>query len=104
MTTISEGCDTEAADACFAQLSQAQINSVEAIAMDMGGAFVKSAKGNIPLAEEKIVHDRFHVMKLATEAVDKVRRQEHRELKKDEDTRLTGTKFLWILHFRASRS
>ena len=93
---ISEGCDTEAADACFAQLSQAQINSVEAIAMDMSAAFVKSAKGNIPLAEEKIVHDRFHVMKLATEAVDKVRRQEHRELKKDEDTRLTGTKFLWI--------
>ena len=66
---ISEGCDTEAADACFAQLSQAQINSVEAIAMDMSAAFVKSAKGNIPLAEEKIVHDRFHVMKLATEAV-----------------------------------
>ena len=64
--------------------------------MDMSAAFVKSAKGNIPLAEEKIVHDRFHVMKLATEAVDKVRRQEHRKLKKDDDTRLTGTKFLWI--------
>lgn len=93
---ISEGHDTEAADACFSQLSQDQINSVEAIAMDMSAAFVKSAKGNIPVAEEKIVHDRFHVMKLATEAVDKVRRQEHRELKKDDDTRLTGTKFLWI--------
>ena len=93
---ISEGCDTEAADACFSQLSQSQVDSVEAIAMDMSAAFVKSAKANIPLAEEKIVHDRFHVMKLATEAVDKVRRQEHRELKKDNDMRLTGTKFLWI--------
>lgn len=93
---ISEGHDHEAADACFSQLSTEQINSVEAIAMDMSAAFVKSAKANIPLAEEKIVHDRFHVMKLATEAVDKVRRKEQRELKQQEDQRLTGTKFLWI--------
>jgi transposase len=57
---------------------------------------VQSAIANIPLAEEKIVHDRLHVMKLATEAVDKVRRQEHRELKNENDTRLTGTKLLWI--------
>ncbi len=78
---ISEGHDSEAADACFSQLSAEQITSIEAIAMDMSAAFVKSAKANIPLAKEKIVHDRFHVMKLATEAVDKVRRQEHRELK-----------------------
>lgn len=93
---ISEGNDTAAADACFSQLSPMQIDSVEAIAMDMSAAYVRSTKANIPLAEEKIVHDRFHVMKLATEAVDKVRRQEHRQFKKDDDDRLTGTKFLWI--------
>ena len=93
---ISEGHDAEAADACFSQLSPSQIDAVEAIAMDMSAAFIKSAKANIPLAEEKIVHDRFHVMKLATEAVDKVRRQENRELKRAEDKRLTGTRFLWI--------
>ena len=93
---ISEGHDTQAADACFSELSPSQIDSIEAIAMDMSAAYVKSAKANIPLAEQKIVHDRFHVMKLATEAVDKVRRQEHRQLKKDDDHRLTGTKFLWI--------
>ena len=93
---ISEGHDTNAADACFPELSQAQVASIEAIAMDMSAAYVKSAKANIPLAEEKIVHDRFHVMKLATEAVDKVRRQEHRQLKTGDDDRLTGTKFVWI--------
>ena len=37
---------------------------------DVGAALAKSAMVNIPLAEEKIVHDRFHVMTLATEAVD----------------------------------
>jgi hypothetical protein len=32
---------------------------------------MKNAKENSPLAEEKMVHDRFHIMKIATEAVDK---------------------------------
>lgn len=93
---ISEGHDAAAADACFAELSPSQIHSIEAIAMDMSAAYVHSAQANIPLAEEKIVHDRFHVMKLATEAVDKVRRQEHRQLTKADDQRLKGTKFLWL--------
>lgn len=93
---ISEGCDAAAADACFSQLSPRQLSSVKSIAMDMSAAMVKSAKANIPLAEEKIVHDRFHVMKMANEAVDQVRRQEHRELQKANDSRLSGTKFIWL--------
>ena len=45
--------------------------------MDMSLAYLKAAKQCIPLAEEKIVHDPFDVMKLANEALDKVRKQEH---------------------------
>jgi transposase len=93
---ISDGNDTEAANAVFSQLSEEQLGSVQAIAMDMSAAYVKSAKANIPLAEEKMVHDRFHIMKMANEAVDKVRKTEHCELKEDGDNRLTGTKFLWL--------
>jgi transposase len=93
---ISDGNNTESGNACFSQLSEAQRGSVEAIAMDMSAAYVNSAKANIPLAESKIVHDRFHVMKLATEAVDKVRRIEHRKLKKLGDDRLSGTRYLWL--------
>jgi transposase len=93
---ISDGHDTSAADACFDQLSDAQKQSVEAVAMDMSAAYVKSTKGNIPFAEEKIVHDRFHIMKLATEAVDKVRRAEQKKLKAEGDHRLTGTRYLWL--------
>ena len=85
---ISDGNNTEAADACYDQLSDAQKQSVEAVAMDMSAAYVKSTKANIPLAEQKIVHDRFHIMKLATEAVDKVRRKEHKKLTADGDDRL----------------
>lgn len=93
---IADGNDTEAGIACFSQLSQAQLDGVEAIAMDMSASFVKAAKATIPLAETKIVHDRFHVMQLANKAVDLVRRSEHRQLKKDDDTRLSGTKYLWL--------
>ena len=93
---ISDGNDTEAGNACFSQLSQAQRDGVEAIAMDMSAAYVKSAKANIPLAEAKIVHDRFHVMKLATEAVDQVRRGEHRKLSAEGDKRLSRSRYLWL--------
>lgn len=93
---ISDGNDTGSGNACFSQLSQAQRDSVEAISMDMSAAFVKAAKANIPMAESKIVHDRFHIMKLATEAVDKVRRGEHRQLTKQGDARLSGTRYLWL--------
>lgn len=93
---ITDGHDTESGNACFSQLSSDQIASVEAVAMDMSPAYVKAAKQSLPLAEEKIVHDRFHVMQLATKAVDQVRRGEHRQLQKDDDNRLAKTKYLWI--------
>ena len=93
---ISDGNNTESGNQCFAQLSKDQLDGVKAIAMDMSAAFVKSAKANIPLAEHKIVHDRFHVMKLATEAVDKVRRGEHRKLSAEGDTRLSRSRYLWL--------
>lgn len=92
---ISDGNDTDSGIACFSQLSPEQIQSVEAVAMDMSSAYVKAAKQVIPLAEHKIVHDRFHVMQLATKAVDRVRRGEHRRLQLDGDDRLVGTKYIW---------
>jgi transposase len=93
---IADGNDTESGIACFTQLSDEQLNSVEAVAMDMSPAYVKAAKQLIPLAEEKIVHDRFHVMQLATKAVDQVRKGEHRKLQEADDNRLTKTKYIWL--------
>jgi transposase len=93
---ISEGNDVAGAKACFSQLSEVQIGSVEAIAMDMSAAYVRAALETIPLAETKIVHDRFHIMQHATKAVDLVRRREHRRLQEDGDDRLKGTKYVWL--------
>lgn len=91
---ISDGNDTQSGEACFAELSQQQRDSVEAVAMDMSAAYVKAAGEAVPAAQ--IVHDRFHVMQLATTAVDQVRRGEHRELKQNGDDRLTKTKYVWL--------
>lgn len=93
---ISDGNDTEAGFKALSELSDSQLQSIEAIAMDMSPAYVKAAKQAIPLAESKIVHDRFHIMQMATKAVDKVRRTEHRELLKEGDDRLSQTKYVWL--------
>lgn len=93
---VSFGNDAESAVACFSELSDEQLQSVEAIAMDMSAAYVKGAKQVIPLAEEKIVHDRFHVMQLATKAVDQVRRSEHKSLLSEGDDSLAKTRYLWL--------
>jgi transposase len=60
--------------------------------MDVSPAFVRPTKEMIPLAESKIVHDNFHIMKIANDAVGKVRLGEHKRLLKDGDDRLTGGK------------
>jgi transposase len=93
---IEEGHDTEAAKSCFSQLSQEPLKSVEAISMDMSPAFVRAAKEMIPIAESKFLHDKFHIMKMANEAVDKVSLGEHKRLLKDGDDRLKGSKYFLL--------
>jgi len=62
--------------------------------MDMWQAFEKSVLKNVPEAD--IVHNRFHISKHLNEAVDKVRRQEYKALKKEGDETLTGNRYWWL--------
>lgn len=64
--------------------------------MDMWEAYYNATIKNVPEARNKIVHDKFHIMKHVNEAVDKVRRQEHRELMSRNDETLKGSKYLWL--------
>ena len=70
-----------------------QIQSVEAIALDMRAACVNVKKDVVSLAKDVVVHDRFHVTQMATKAVDKVRRGEHRQLLADGDDSLSKTNY-----------
>jgi transposase len=91
---VAPGRDETAANSLWETFTDEQKQRVEAVAMDMWQAFENSATTNAPHAE--IVHDRFHISKHLNEAVDKVRRQEHKALKGDGDQTLKGTRQLWL--------
>lgn len=91
---VVEDRTTESADRLWESLPVEQRKSVLAVSMDMWKPFIKSAREHVPEAE--IVHDKFHISKYLNEAVDKVRRRENRVLREHEDTRLVGTKQLWL--------
>lgn len=84
----------EAADKLWKTLPEAQRRQVRAVAMDMWKPYFTATQSNAPQAE--IVHDKFHISKHLNEAVDQVRRREHRQLKEVGDERLTGSKQLWL--------
>lgn len=85
-----------AANQLWEALPAGQQKQIEAVAVDMWPAFANSVKTHAPQAE--IVHDRFHISKHLGEAVDQVRRQEHKSLKSVGDDRLTGSKQLWLFN------
>jgi transposase len=75
---VADGKDAATVKA-FADFLEAHGGKREAIAdasIDMGAAFEAGIKENFPNAE--ITFDKFHVIKLANEAVDQVRREEAR--------------------------
>ena len=78
----------------WSRLPAAQRDRVEAVAIDMSPEFTAAAKQSARHAV--IVYDKFHVAKHLNEAVDKVRREEHRRLLQQGDKSLTGTKYLWL--------
>jgi transposase len=82
------------ADGVWESLTEQQREGVRAIAMDMWPAFENSAGEALPNA--KIVHDKFHVSKHLNEAVDKVRKAEHRKLMAEGDDTLKGSKYEWM--------
>lgn len=83
-----------AADRLWETLTPEQKQGVEAVALDMWEPFIQTAQQQVPDAD--VVHDKFHISKYLGEAVDKVRRQEHKELLAQGDETLKGTRQLWL--------
>lgn len=91
---VVEERTTAAADQLWRTLSLEQKQGVEAVAVDMWEPFITTIEKQVPDAD--IVHDKFHVSKYLGEAVDKVRRAEHKELMAQGDETLKGTRQLWL--------
>ena len=75
---VAEDRKTESLAAYYAQLTDAQRRALHAVAMDMWEAYIGATRDGRPAGDEKIVFDRFHIMREMTKAVDTVRKQEHR--------------------------
>lgn len=91
---VVQGRDTASATQLWDTLPEAQRKKVTAVAIDMSDEFATATRQAAPQAA--IVYDRFHVSKHLNEAVDKVRREEHRKLLQQGDESLTRTKYLWL--------
>lgn len=93
---VTEGREKRSLLDYLEALTEEQRQAISAVAMDMCDAYIYAVRDGLPDGESKIVFDRFHIMKHMGEAVDAVRRQEHRALSAQGDTSLTGTRYLWL--------
>lgn len=91
---VVEGHTAEDAVELWQTLSEAQRGGIKAVSMDMSAGFAKATAQQVPHAD--IVFDRFHVAKMANEAVNLTRRAEAIRLMKDGDYCLKQTRF-WFL-------
>jgi transposase len=93
---VGEDRGLQSLDGYYTGLTKTQLDGIEAVAMDMWPPYISATLARVPNASEKIVFDRFHVMTFISEAVDLVRKQEHRELMESGDATLKGSKYLWL--------
>ena len=93
---VADGRGRDTLDEFFRSFSWEEREQVQTVAMDMWAPYIASAMEGIPGAHEKICFDKFHVAQHLGNAVDKVRRREHKALQERGDERLKGTKYLWL--------
>lgn len=93
---IGEERRRQSLDAYFLAFEPQARDAIKAIAMDMWPPYINACRDFVPGAEDKIVFDRFHIMGHVTNALDKVRRREHKELLKQGDSTLSKSKYLWL--------
>lgn len=91
---VEPGRTRESVDNLWKTLTETIRKGIEAVAMDMWQPFMESTRVACPDAE--IVHDKFHVSKYLGEAVDKVRREENKQLIEEGNDTLKGTRQLWL--------
>lgn len=92
-----EGKDAATMDEFFADLGWQRADELEAVSLDMGAAFNKSARDNALNATRCI--DPFHCVQLVTEALDVERRKAWNELRQlpDQDAAKTFKGARWVL-------
>ncbi len=93
---VADEHSQESLNSFFEGLSKEDLEGIKTVSMDMWKPYINSVKEYVPDADSKIAFDKFHVAKHLGDAVDKVRRQEHKALKAIGDETLKNTKYIWL--------
>lgn len=96
LEVVDEHC-TESLAAFYRALSSAQMQAIEAVAMDMHAPYIKATEQCVPDGRDKIVFDRFHVMSQANGAMERVRVSEYQQSGAADRNILSGARqmLLW---------
>ena len=88
---VTEGKDAKTIEKFAEELPKhgGDVENITNVTMDMSKAFISGAADHLPNAQ--VTFDKFHVVKLLNDAVDKVRRMEVKQ-----NPLLKGTKYLWL--------
>lgn len=93
---VAEDREQSSLDGFWWTITDRQRASIQAVAMDMWDPYINSVLDHVEEGEKKIVFDKFHIAQHLGEAVDRVRRREHKILQAEGDERLKGTKYDWL--------
>ena len=95
---VADDRGEESLSGFLGSFSEEERKAVESVAMDMWGPYISATKSLIPDAERKIAFDKFHIAKHLGDAVNKVRRQENRQLLREGDESLKRTRYYWLMN------
>jgi transposase len=91
---VGDGKAESALEPFWKKLGPVQAKKIECVSIDMGAAFQAAVRHNIPHAD--IVFDHFHVVKLANEYVDNLRRSVITRSNFEGKNFVTGNRFLLL--------
>lgn len=92
---VAEGRSSEVAENLLNEgLDSFQQEMVCGVSIDMSAPYIKAIRKCLKNAD--IVHDKFHISQHLNKAVDITRRRENKQLLKEGDDSLKGTKYQWL--------
>lgn len=93
---VKDGRTAESIASFYRDLMPLQRHVIQRVNMDMWPAYSSATRLWLEDVNSKICFGRFHVMKMILDALDRVRRDEHKEMRRKGSDVLTGAKYIWL--------
>ena len=93
---VADGRGKESLEEYYKQFNSGQLARIRTVVMDMWEPYIRVSAQYVPEAQDEIALDKIHVAGHLGDAVDRVRRAEHRRLAGADDQRLKGSGYRWL--------